>query len=84
MVAVVSLVAPVIAVMPSHINFTAEDGLEFLIFAAFLVQFADIIMEFLDSVHVAMVGNCHATHAVGYRFINQCLDGRHAVKNRIL
>ena len=74
-------------VAPSgHIHLTSEDGLERLqsLFLASLVDTIAYIMEFLDAEHIAMVSDGHAFHAVGNSLVNQFLDTRLTVKNRII
>ena len=69
-----------------HIHLTAEDGLEgfqsFLL--AFLVHSVHIVVKLLYAIHVAVVGDGHAALAVGYSLVNQTLNLRLAVKNRII
>ena len=85
-VAVISLVTAVMAVLPGYIHLAAEDRLEqfFALLGALTVEFADIVMELFDAIHVAVVGNRHATHAVGHCLVDQGTHGRHAIKNRVL
>ena len=74
-------------VAPSgHIHLTSEDGLERFqsLFLASLVDTIAYIMEFLDAEHIAMVSDGHAFHAVGNSLVNQFLDTRLTVKNRII
>ena len=80
----IALVDVLMAVLVGDIDLTAEDGLELLIIAAFLVQLGHIVVKFLDAEHVAVVSNGHAAHAVGYSLIDQCLDRSLSVKNRVL
>ena len=80
----VALVKVLVTVLLGDIYLTAEDGLEFLVITTFLVQLGDIIVKFLDAIHVAVIGYCHATHPVTYCFVNKRLDGCHAVKDGIL
>ena len=81
---IITLVETVMAGLVSHIDLATEDGNELLTFGAFTVQFVHVVMKLLDAEHVAMVSNCHATHSIGYGFINQRLDGCLAIKNRVL
>ena len=85
-IAVVSLVDAVMARVVGDIHLAAEDGFE--LFLALLtpltVHLAHIVVELLDAEHVAVVGNCHAPHAVGYSLVNHRFNGRHAVKDRVL
>ena len=83
-VAVVALVGVGKTGLVSDIDFAAENGFEFLIHAPFLVKFAHVVMELLNAKHVAMVGQGHAAHTIGYSLVNQVLDGCHSVKNGIL
>ena len=80
----IALVDVLMAVLVGDIDLTAEDGLELLIIAAFLVQLGHIVVKFLDAEHVAVVGNGHAAHAVGYSLVDQRLDRSLSVKNRVL
>ena len=80
----IALVDVLMAVLVGDIDLTAEDGLELLIIAPFLVQLGHIVVKFLDAEHVAVVGNGHAAHAVGYSFVDQRLDRSLSVKNRVL
>ena len=70
----------------SDINLTAKDGSELYlsILLEVLVNLGHIVMELLNAVHVAMIGYRHATHTVGYRFVDQVLDWCHTVKDGIL
>ena len=49
-----------------------------------LILFVDVVYELLDAVHHAMVGDCHAGHAVGHGFVDNGRDGRLPVKERVL
>ena len=65
-----------------HIHLATEDGLERLqpLFLPTFVDAAHVVMKFLDSEHIAVIGNGHAFHAVGYRFIYQLLNTRLAIQ----
>ena len=69
-----------------HIHLATEDGLErfqSFLFATF-VHTVHIVMELLDAKHVAVIGNGHTLHAVGYSFVYQPFDARLSVENRIV
>ena len=69
-----------------HIHLTAKDGFERLQ-ALLLTSFVDtsyIIMELLDTEHVAMIGNRHASHAVTNRLVHQFLDTRLTIQYRVI
>ena len=69
-----------------HIHLTSEDGLEGFqtFFLAAFVDAPNIVVEFLDTEHVAMIGYRHASHAVAYSLVNQSLDARLAVQDRVV
>ena len=73
-VAIVALVDAVVTRLVGNINLAAKDGRELLALRALLVQLAHIVVKLLDAKHVAMVGDGHAAHAVGYSLVNQGLD----------
>ena len=80
-IAFIIFVKLVIARVIGDIDFTAENGLELLVITTLLVEFCDIIVKLLDAKHIAVVSNGHAPHAIGYRLIDQRLDGCHSVKD---
>ena len=67
-----------------YIYLASDNGLELLLIALVLIYFTYIIVEFLDTHHVAMVGNGNALHPVGNSLVNEFLDGCLTVKDRIL
>ena len=69
-----------------HIHLTSEDGLERFqsLFLPCLVDTIADIMELLNAEHVTMVSDGHALHAVGNSLVNQFLDARLSVQNRII
>ena len=69
-----------------YVHLAAEDGLEG--FLPFLLPFAvdgvaDVV-ELFDAEHVAVVGESHAAHAVGYGLVHHLLDGGLTVEQRVL
>ena len=48
------------------------------------ILFIYIVVQLLDAKHVAVVGECHATHAIGDGLINNALDRSLTIKERIL
>ena len=64
-----------------HIHLTSEDGFErFLtLFLSSFVDRTDIVGEFLNAKHIAMVCNGHAFHAVSNGLVHQLRNLRHSV-----
>ena len=65
-----------------YVHLTAEDGLERLLpfFLSFAVHLITIVEELLDTEHITMIGNGHATHAVGHRLVHKTIDARLSIK----
>ncbi len=68
----------------SHVHLAPENGLEgFLAFALqLLVHLVAVVVELLHAEHVAVVGDGHTAHAVGYCLVYDFVDGRLAVEDR--
>ena len=65
-----------------HIHLAAENGLkgrQSLFLALFVHPVADVVKLF-DAKHVAVVGDGHATHAIGGGFLNKFLNARLSVE----
>ena len=69
-----------------HIHLATENRLEFrLAFGLpLLVDLVAIVKQFLDTHHVAMIGDGHAAHAVGQGFIDKFVDARLSVEDGII
>ena len=69
--------ADVLVSAAGYIHFAAEDGLEGLqpLLLPVLVDRLAVVVQLLDAEHVAVVGECHAAHAVADGFIDHLLDG---------
>ena len=52
--------------------------------AGLAVFLADVVEEFLDAEHVAVVGEGNAGHAVGHGFVDQGVDRCLAVEHGVL
>ena len=74
-----------VQILFGDIHLAAEDGLEGLLSLGQLaVLFVDGIEKLLDTVHVAVVGDGQAGHAVGYCFVDQGINRGLAVEQRVL
>ena len=62
--------------MTRHIHFATENGHKrwLPLLLASLVDASDIVMKFLDTKHVAMIGNRHTPHAIPDGFVYQPFD----------
>ena len=70
MVAAAVFLAPLVETAGRrHIYFASDDGFEGV--TCFFANRGSVIEKFLDAEHIAMVGNGHRIHAVGYGFVNQ-------------
>ena len=69
-----------------NIHLAAEDGLEgFLALSLQLpVDFVAVVVQLLHTEHVAVVGDGHSLHAVGYSLVDNLLHGRLSVEDGII
>ena len=70
----VTLVKMFMLVALCDIDLTTKNGLELVILFFATIYLEAIVMQFLDAKHVAMIGQCHAPHTIGYGFINHPFD----------
>ena len=69
-----------------HIHLTADDRLKFgqPFFFALAVNLFAVVKKLFRAEHVAMIGQCHTAHAVGYGLIHKALYARLSVEYRII
>ena len=84
MLTLVRLIGVVFKRFAGHIHLATENGLEFLrLILDLAVDAFDEIEEFLDAIHIAVVGEGYARHTVGHSFLdqrgNRCLAVEHGV-----
>ena len=65
-----------------YVHLTAEDGLERFLpfFLSFAVHLITIVEELLDTEHITMIGDGHATHAVAHRLVHKTSYARLSIK----
>ena len=72
--------------MTRYIHFTTKDrnkGVQTFFLATF-VHTDTIVVKLLDTKHIAMIGDSHASHAITDSLVDQILYLRLSVKNRII
>ena len=70
----------------SHIHLATKDRLErfkSVFFALFVNAHADVV-KFLNTEHVAVVGNSHALHSIGQSFVHKLFDTRLSIEYRVI
>ena len=72
--------------MSCHIHLTADDRFKFWqpFFFALAVNLFAVVKKLFRAEHVAMIGQCHTAHAVGYGLIHEALYARLSVEYRII
>ena len=76
----------ILVAVPCHIHFAAEDGLEWLFSVLYplLIDLLAAVVKLFNAIHIAVVGKCHAAHAVLDGLIHHALDGRLPVEQGVL
>ena len=69
---------------PCTINLTTKDGHEHLLRTFPFIYFGNIVEEFFNAEHIAVVGNRHASHTVANRLIDQFRDVCLAIQDAVL